>query len=189
MKRARIIRISRFVVLYPEDLDFSVSASNPHYKRLLIPASEMRQYQPQLQDQLTESFLERAEQRGDYCYAIFDQADLVSFGWYATATAHLFDRCLTFNPNFVYMYHGYTRPDYRGERLHALGLAEAMMAFQVQEKRAIVSTINITNYPVRKSIERLGFRYSGYIMQFGPSCLGLIYVTPKAQTHGVRLGL
>jgi len=182
-----MIRISRFVVLYPEHLNFSVSASNPHYKKLLIPASEMRQYQPQLQDQLSESFLERAEQRGDYCYAIFDQAHLVSFGWYATATARLFDRCLTFNPDYVYMYHGYTRPDYRGERLHALGLAEAMMVFQVQEKRAIISTINITNYPVRKSIERLGFRYAGYIMQFGPTRLGLLHVTPKAQTYGIRL--
>ena len=187
LRQARILRISRFIVLQPDHINSSAFSPEVSYERSLLPAAGMRQYQSQLPDQLPESFLVPAEQRDDYCYAMFDKRRLVSFGWYATRSAHLFDRCLYFNHDFVYMYHGFTRPEYRGQRLHALGLAEAMTIFQQRKKSAIVSTVNITNYGARRSAARLGFRCRGNIIQVGPGWLGLLFVTPGARACGVRL--
>lgn len=187
LKHVGVLRISRFIVLYPEYIESSAFTSELSYERGLLPAAAMRQYHAQLADQLPAPFLLAAEQRGDYCYAIFNHELLVSFGWYAIESARLFDRFFTFGPEFVYMYHGFTRPEYRGKRLHALGLAEALTAFQQKRKSAIVSTVNITNYRARRSAERLGFRCFGYIVQFGPSWLSLLYVTARARAYGIRL--
>jgi len=185
-RQTSIVRVSRFIVLYPDCVDCSAFTPELSYQRALLPATQLRPYQAQIPDQLPEQLLDAAEKSGDYCQAIFDGDELVSFGWYATRTARLFDRTFSFGPQFVYMYHGFTRPDYRGQHLHALGLAEAMTAFQQQDKSAIVSTVNITNYRARISCERLGFRNSGFIIQIGPGRSGLLFVTPKVRTYGVR---
>lgn len=186
IKHAGILRISRFIVLSGDSVNYSAFSPELSYERALLPAADMRQYQAQIPDQLPDRFLDVAELGGDYCYAVFDQELLVSFGWYATRFARLFDRNLSFGQDFVYMYHGFTRPDYRGQRLHALGLAEAMTAFQKKKISAIISTVNITNYRARRSSERVGFRNLGFIIRVGPGRLGILFVTPKVRKYGVR---
>lgn len=186
-RQAGILRVAHFVVLYPELVNPSAYQPGLHYERSMVTAREMRQYQAQLPEQLEDQFLEGAEQRGDYCYAIVDHGLLVSLGWYATESARLMDRELTFGPEFVYMYGGFTRPDYRGQRLHALGLAEAMTAFHQENKSAIIGVIDLTNYRSYRSVERLGFRYFGFMVQLGSGRLGATFVTPRARAFGVRL--
>ena len=185
-RQAGIVRASRFIVLYPDSINSSAFPPDSPYRRELLTAAQLRPYQAQLPEDLPEWLLSAAEQSGDYCYAIFDDDQLISFGWYATRTARLFDRTFSFDPAFAYMYHGFTRPDYRGQRLHALGLAEAMTAFQQQDKSAIISTVNITNYRARQSSERLGFRNSGFIVQIGPGRWGALFVTPQVRTYRVQ---
>lgn len=186
-RQAGILRVAHFVALYPEFVNPTAYQPGLPYKRSMMTAREMRQYQAQLPEQLEDEFLEGAEQRGDYCYTIVDNGLLVSLGWYATDSARIMDRDLTFSPEFVYMYGGFTRPDYRGQRLHALGLAEAMTAFHQQSKSAIIGVVDLTNYRSSRSAERLGFRYFGFLVQLGSGRLGPTFVTRRARAFGVRL--
>ncbi len=67
--------------------------------------------------------------RGDRCYAVLDGDRLASYGWYATRpliVAAGLD--LDFDPAYAYMHTGYTHADYRGKRLHAIGMTRVVAA-------------------------------------------------------------
>ena len=87
LRQAGLVRVSRFIVLYPDSIDSSAFRPEVPYRRELLPAAEMRQYQGHLPEHMPEWLLNAAERSGDYCYAIFDGDQLISFGWYINRLA------------------------------------------------------------------------------------------------------
>lgn len=186
-KHAGILRHSRFLVLYPQHVRPDAYDASLPYERCLMPAADVGRLAAQLPGELSPEFLAGAERRGDLCYVIVDDGRLASFGWYAPETAYLYGRRLGFSRDFVYMYHGYTHPDYRGQRLHALGLAGALSRFCDVGKRAIISTVNATNYRSLNSVERLGFRHCGNILQIGHGRMRFCFATPATRPFAIRI--
>jgi hypothetical protein len=107
-------------------------------------------------------FLERARERGDRCYGIFDGDTLASHGWYAQRStpidAHYM---LHFDPSYTYLFKGYTLPAYRGQRLHAIGMCRALRAFTEEGKKGLVSYVASNNFASLKSVARMGYRIFG----------------------------
>ncbi len=102
--------------------------------------------------------------KGDYCYAILDGEKLASYGWYSTKPTSINpELVLYFNDQWVYMYKGYTHPGYRGQRLHAIGMAKALEAFTKKGFKGLISYVETNNFASLKSVYRMGYRNFGKV--------------------------
>lgn len=129
-----------------------------------LPAiSENREYQ------MERDFLDEAISKGDECFAIFDGRRLASYGWYSTKPTRVNeDLELRFDERYVYMYKGFTHPNYRGQRLHAIGMTTALAHYLNQGYKGIVSWVEANNIRSLRSCYRMGYRDFGeiYIVKF-----------------------
>ncbi|MEZ4295220.1 MAG: hypothetical protein R3B70_09615 [Polyangiaceae bacterium] len=116
-------------------------------------------------DDMDAAFVKAALARGDRCFGAADGELLASYGWYSTRpTPVTDDLLLRFDGAYAYMYKGYTLPEYRGKRLHGIGMARAMAAHVAEGKRGLVSYVAATNFASLRSCHRLGYRDLGWIL-------------------------
>jgi len=172
--------------LNPKFLSFQTPGS--HDGRFLS-TREAEALSEQFGDVLTRNFVETALAKGDDVFAIFDGRTCAAFGWYSRRPTIIRDDLeLHFDPIRVYMYHGYTRPEYRGERLHALGIARALTTY-VEERGAkgMISITEGTNYRTYASSLRLGFAFRGTIYRVGLGRLSRIVQSRSCAAYGVRV--
>ncbi len=107
--------------------------------------------------EMTPAFAEEALDKGDECFALFDGDRLASFGWYSNQPTRISDGLvLRFDPAWVYMYKGFTHPDYRGKRLHGIGMSLALRACVDRGSRGLISYVKSNNFQSLRSIERNG---------------------------------
>jgi ribosomal protein S18 acetylase RimI-like enzyme len=124
----------------------------------LLPLSENPEYQ------MDRDFLDEAIGKGDACFAIFDAHRLASYGWYSTKPTKVNeDLELQFDERRVYMYNGFTHPNYRGQRLHAIGMTMALDHYLNQGYRGLVSWVEANNVGSLRSCHRMGYRDFGEI--------------------------
>jgi hypothetical protein len=120
--------------------------------------SENREYQ------IEKIFLKEAMDKGDECFAFFDGHRLASYGWYSTTPTRVNeDLELRFDERYVYMYKGYTHPNYRGQRLHAIGMTMALNHYLDQGYSGIVSWVEANNVRSLRSCYRMGYKDFGEI--------------------------
>jgi hypothetical protein len=133
----------------------------------LLEAGAMRPHTRDPENRLTDGFIDAAIGRGDLCYALFDGDALASYGWYARRPVPLaeIDRglILHFDPAYVYMYHCFTHPRYRGQRLHAIGAAAALEAHAEAGSKGLVAYVDSSNFASLKSYHRIGCRTFGHV--------------------------
>ncbi|HEY1265939.1 MAG TPA: GNAT family N-acetyltransferase [Candidatus Binatia bacterium] len=120
-------------------------------------------------------FVEEALAKGDQCYGILSGDALVSYGWYSTRPTRIDppELMLEFDNAHTYMYKGYTHPDFRGQRLHAIGMTLALDHYRSKGLKGIVSYIEADNFDSLKSAFRMGYRVFGSVYVF--SFLGTIF--------------
>jgi hypothetical protein len=118
------------------------------------------------QYEMNEAFLRGALAKNDRCYGIVDGETLASYGWYSTkpTVALTDDLELRFDPSYVYMYKGFTHAGYRGQRLHAAGMALALQDYRTEGLRGIVSYVESNNFSSLKSCYRMGYEDFGRIV-------------------------
>ena len=113
---------------------------------------------------ISKEFLSGALAKGDACYALLQGSRVAAFGWYSRqATAVNDELTLHFDPAYVYMYFGYTHPDYRGKRLHAFGMTHALRAYTERGRKGLVSFVESDNFASLRSCERMGYKEAGRI--------------------------
>ena len=110
-------------------------------------------------------FLDEALERGDRCYGILDGDQLVGYGWYGYEPPNRFNEELdiVFDPAWVYMYKGYTLPEYRGQKLHAVGMARALAEVTEMGSNGLISCVAAVNGPSLRSCERMGYEIFGCV--------------------------
>jgi len=95
--------------------------------------------------EMTPEFVESALGKGGNCLALFDRGRLASFGWYSNkpnrSSAGL---VLHFDPSWVHMYKGFTHPDYRGKRLHGIGMTQAVRDCAAQGYQGLISQSGVS---------------------------------------------
>jgi hypothetical protein len=159
----------------------------PGFQARFLSAAELEAKAREGTHDFGPEFLERARVRGDRCYGIFDGDTLASHGWYAQRStpidAHYM---LHFDSAFTYMFKGYTLPEYRGKRLHAIGMCRALRAFTEEGKKGLVSYVASNNFASLKSVARMGYRIFGnlYLARAGQHALA--FASGGCLPYGVR---
>jgi hypothetical protein len=143
---------------------------------------------PAWSTEMSPAFVERALARGDECVAIFDGDALVSSGWYARGPTPITDSLtLTFAPEWVYMYKGFTLESHRGKRLHGIGMTFALQHYTNAGARGLISYVEFNNLQSLRSVEKMGYRLFGdiYIATIGGR--ERFCSTPGCRRYGLRL--
>ena len=118
------------------------------------------------------NFVQEAVEKGDECYGILDGDSLASYGWYSNKPT-----LVTFGPaendreslwlhyagDYIYMYNGYTHKNYRGQRLHAIGMTRALKGYLSRGFKGIVSYVESNNFASLNSCYRMGYKDLGEI--------------------------
>jgi hypothetical protein len=139
---------------------------------------------------LDPDFLAHALARGDRCYGFVQDGVLGAYGWYSNhptpASANL---TVEFDPDYVYMYAGFTADAFRGMRLHGIGMARAMQAFTEQGSKGLISYVEAHNQASLKSCKRLGYRTIGTVIiaSVGRACVS--YPSPGCKPFGFRVAV
>lgn len=114
--------------------------------------------------QLEREFLSEALSKGDDCFVILDGDRLANYGWYSNKPTKVSQELeLRFDERYIYMYNGYTHPNYRGQRLHATGMTMALNHYLNKGYKGIVSWVEANNFNSLRSCYRMGYRDFGEI--------------------------
>lgn len=158
-----VLKILRGVHVERPDASFLSCPEN--YSAGFLTARELREYARDPQTELSDAFLDEALMRGDQCYAIRDGQVLAAYGWYSFGNTPigLSDLVVSFNPQYVYMYKGFTDTRYRGQRLHAIGMSRALAHYLSSGYKGLVSYVEAHNFDSLKSCFRMGYGVFGSI--------------------------
>lgn len=146
------------------EVDPRYLAIDPRFEHRFLDAATLRRFSEDPKYDLSPEFLDEALGKGDQCYGILDGDRLASFGWYSVVPTKISDDLrFHFDPRYVYMYKGFTDPDYRGQRLHALGMTWALKLLRERGAEGLVSYVDATNFDSLRSCYRMGYRDVGQL--------------------------
>ena len=137
--------------------------------RFLTP-DEVATFAQDPQYDFKESLVEKAQQGTDLCFAGFVDGQLASYGWYSLTPevpADDFGLKMTVPSNAAYMHNGFTHPDFRGRRLHGIGMGRALLAMADRGIDALLSDVDWANHASLKSCRRLGYDFLGNLYAVG----------------------
>jgi hypothetical protein len=160
--------IASFKILrgvYVEEPAAAYLACPEAYAAGLFTAEAMRPFTADAGNELPGSFIDSVRRKGDECYAILDGGKLAAYGWYASTLTPIGSPglVLRFSDAYVYMYKGFTGDNYRGKRLHAIGMTRALSEYRQRGLRGLVSYVESTNFDSLKSCDRMGYKVFGSI--------------------------
>jgi GNAT superfamily N-acetyltransferase len=187
-QRATGLRLYRFVVLEPghESTELATRVV-PYECRLLDPAEARALFRDPAND-MDPAQVERALRADDQCYGVLDDGVLASFGWYShEATPVQNSLVVTFDSRYLYMHDGYTRPEYRGQNLHGIGLARALRVLCARGYSGFVSIAERVNFASLDSAHRAGFRDGGTAVVIPRRARVHILQTRAARRYGLQL--
>jgi hypothetical protein len=180
------------LVLDEDHVDKSFLPSGDRPPGRMVEAAAMRSYVEDPANVLTHRFIDEAMARGDRCYAICDEDDaLLSYGWYSTRPTRLSEIAdeptLYFDPKYAYMYHGYTRPEHRGRRLHAIGMAAALVECRRTGLHGLVTYVVSSNFSSLKSCYRMGYQTFGHLIMLKVGARHVWHASPGCKKYGFRV--
>jgi len=107
---------------------------------------------------LDKNFLDKAKSKNYVCLGFLDKGKIASYTWYATETDDLYGGNLKvkFSDEFVLATRTYTHLDYRGKRLHALGIAQGLKLLSGRKYKGIVGIVEAINFSSLKGIFHFG---------------------------------
>jgi len=158
--RFKILRGVHVAKADPAFLDYP-----PAYTPSFLLPGALQAFADNPRSEMSRPFVEDALRHGDECYAICDGEKLAAYGWYSTRPTPIdpSDLTLQFADGYVYMYKGFTDRDYRGQRLHAIGMTRALQHYLDTGYKGIVSYVESTNFDSLKSCFRMGYHVFGSV--------------------------
>ncbi|MEM6603443.1 MAG: hypothetical protein AAF621_05270 [Pseudomonadota bacterium] len=167
-----------------EDLDTDLKLS-------FLKADQL-QHKHYNKDIITEQDMNTALEHQDMICAISNREDhIISIGWYSSHPTSVGSEeqalKIVFPNSYAYMYKGYTEYEYRGRKLHAIGMKSSLLYFQEKGKTGLISYVDAENYRSMRSCRRLGYDFIGYIFIFTLFGKRYILSTPYLNKLGVYL--
>jgi len=172
-----------------ETVDPAFLECHPRYGGLFLDETMLRQLSGDPKNELTPKFLDEALAKGDACYGFVAGSELAAYGWYSSKPTDLElpGLQLFFSDRYVYMYKGFTAPNHRGQRLHAVGMTRALQAYINRGYRGIVSYVEWNNFSSLKSCYRMGYRDFGNIAIAGVGDHYVLHHDAGCRQYGFRL--
>jgi hypothetical protein len=188
VSKAVPFRVLRTMKLTREGVDARYLEMPPGFRGHFATADELARWQVEARHQLEPEFLQQARARQDRCFAITYGQTLASYGWYSQrATTISRDLVLHFDPAWVYMFKGYTLPEFRGMRLHAIGMAHALDAHVREGAKGLLSYVESNNFASLRSCYRMGYEPLGFIVACRLQRKTHIFESPGCRPYGLRL--
>ena len=160
----------------------------PGFKGRFISEGELVKIASDRAYDLSVDFLHKALARGDRCYGLFDGSTPASYGWYSNLPTPIDEHCvLHFDRAYTYMYKGYTLPAYRGHRLHAVGMCQALRVCTEEGKRGLISYVLSNNFASLMSTARVGYKIFGHAYVFRIGSRSFIYTTEGCRDFRFRI--
>lgn len=135
------------------------------FRGLFLPEDRLRILALDPENELPKTFLDEALAKGDECYGFLDGEALAAYGWYSNKPTESAwpGLMIRFSNQYIYMYKGLTHSNYRGQRLHAIGMTLALEAYLAQGYKGIVSYVEWNNFASLKSCYRMGYTDIGNV--------------------------
>lgn len=163
-------------------------AGNSNYTYRFLTKDELCTFAGDPANDLELEGLQCAFQKGDKCFGILDGERLASYGWYSNRpTVSSENLHLHFNDQYIYMYQGYTHDDYRGQRLHAIGMTMALQEFLQRGFKGIVSCVDAANFSSLKSVYRMGYKDFGKLYTLKILGRSFNYRSRGCKAYGFKL--
>ena len=161
----------------------------PQYVARFLSPAEIRSFGKDPECDMTGDFVAEALMKGDECFGILDGPNLAAYSWYSTKPTRIRppELFLRIDGRYIYMYKGFTRDQYRGQRLHAIGKTLALQAFMDLGFRGMISYVEFDNADSLKSTRRMGARLFGSIFIFGMFGHYIVFATRGCRKFGVRI--
>lgn len=175
------------VWLNPSDLNTALDLPADTEMRFLSP-SEVEDFARTPENDLSESLVQRAFDGTDLCFAGLVNGQLASYGWYSLARevpADDFGLMMSVPKNASYMHNGFTHPDFRGRRLHGIGMGRALQALSERGIQALLSDVDWANHASRRSCWRLGYQNLGNLYTFGRGRFRFAFSRSTARAMGI----
>ena len=148
-----------------DSLDPKYLNGNEKYEYRFLTHEELTNFSQDDENCISSEFLKCAMKKGDFCYAVLDGSKLASYGWYSDKPSDITDELeLCFDGSWIYMYKGFTSLSYRGQRLHAIGMARSLRAYTEKGFKGIISYVETNNFASLRSCERMGFKNFGKVI-------------------------
>lgn len=171
-----------------QKVDPSYLELDERYEGRFLSPEELMEYSQHPEYNLPEEFVSQAIAKGDECYAILNGKFIASYGWYSNEQTIVSDELdLKYNKDYIYMYNGYTHKNYRGQRLHAIGMTRALDHYLRAGKKGIVSYVEEANHRSLQSVYRMGYVDFGKV--FIAKLFGHYFIrhTPGCEAFGFRI--
>lgn len=159
------------------------------YDAKLIHGRALHEFARDPANEMSPEFLDAALARGDQCYGIVDHGRLAAYGWYAFGPTPIGipGVMLHYRRGYVYMYKGFTHQDYRGQRLHAIGMTRALAHYLATGYKGIVSYVESTNFDSLKSCFRMGYGVFGTVWLLKVPGRWLSFSSPGCARYDFRV--
>ena len=187
LHRVFALRLFRVLTLDPTNLPDSFSAETCGYEGHFFEGAELDSLIGKHRE-LGRNFVTRSKLKGDWCQAYLVGDQVVSYSWYSTTPTRIGEQFeFEFPEDFIYVYHGFTRKNYRGARLNGHGMAEAARSATSQGKLGLVGLVEAQNTASLRSAERVGYRRVGSIVLFRLAGRWMTFRTPACRNLGAGL--
>lgn len=158
----------------------SINTSSTYSARKLSK-NEVHLYAQNTLYEMPPSFVERAMHKQDACYAIFDNEQLATYVWCSEKPTRINSALkVHFNPEWIYIYKGFTLPQYRGKRFLATIMNKILSDYTQAGYKGLVSYVESNNFSSLQAVRQMGYQSFGSvsIKQYGtqlaishdPSC-------------------
>jgi hypothetical protein len=156
----KILKGIRIDAVHPELLSY-----DQKYHGLFLTESMLAEFAKRPEYELTKRFLGQALAKGDECYGFFNGDVLAAYGWYSNKPTEIDppELVLHFSDQFIYMYKGFTHVNYRGQRLHAIGMTKALEAYLARGYKGMLSFVEWNNFGSLRSCYRAGYTDFGIL--------------------------
>lgn len=175
------------VTLEPHTISDAYAPERAAFAPQLIDIDDLRGHLDRDVD-LSADFLNLAEASGDFCVGFFDGERLVAYGWYAAARTAWNDNVdVVFEDRWLYMYKGFTDPEYRGHKLHGFGMAEASRRAVDLGKQGLISGVSTANHRSLRSCANVGYARVGRTIAIEAFGRWRCWSSAGARRAGMRL--
>jgi hypothetical protein len=158
----KVVYLKTLECVVIEEVDPASLTLPPHLRYAHIEGARLSLLGRVKENELPEEFVQNALDCGDECYAVMDGNTLASYGWYSKAPTLVDGELrLLFDPQYVYMYKGFTAKSYRGQRLHAIGMMHALDEYRKQGFKGLIAYVESNNFDSLKSCYRIGYKTCG----------------------------
>ena len=187
-KAACGLKVVELITLDPQSDEIK---SDPAFEFRFLSADEVESFCDDPVNDLSLQMADRIRHGQDHCFAALQDNRLAAYGWYATGCIegeHNHDTPMSYPPTMAYMYKGFTHPEFRGHRLHGIGMALALQNLAPMGVTSLVSTVDWANHASLKSCDRLGYKRLGRMIVIGKTSPQVLRSPKISQSLGVRLG-